>query len=445
MQVTVEDVSSVKKTLQVEIPQEDVTREIDAAYNKLKKTAKVKGFRPGKTPRSTLERLFKKDVHADVVSTLVQNTFPDAVKEVDLTVLDTSEIDTPELDPQSAYTYRATVELKPELPEVQYNGLNLKKTTYTVDDEEVDNQLNMLRKHLAKHNTVTDGRAAAKDDMAIIDYEGRQNGQPFEATPRTENYSVKLGHSGMTDAFDEAIIGMKAGEQKEFTVAFPDDYSNQELAGQEVTFSVFLKEIQEEVLPPVDDNLAKELGKFTNLDELKAEIRKNLQEGYDKRVQQELHEQIFDQLLTEEFEIPEVLVKVELDEIVRDAEMRFAQSGMSLEQVGLSRDIMEQQYRQVAEKQVRRHLLLSKIIEQDNLDVTDEEINAEYEKIAASMNQPVDLIKGYYKQNPDKQDGFKHALLEKKAIDIIVNVANIEEVEPTVTRSEDAAEDAENE
>ncbi len=442
MQVTVEDVSAVKKKIHVEIPQEQVSRELDSAYNDLKKKAKIKGYRPGKVPRPVLERLFKKDVHADVIQNLVQESFPKALQETDLAVIDTSDIDTPELDPDSDFKYNATVELKPQLPEVDFKGLEIKKTEYTVDEGEIDAQVEMLRKHLAEYPAITGDRPAAEGDYITIDYEGYFDGQPYPPTAFTEDHAIKIGDKAFTEDFDKALAGMKPGESREITVAFPEDHNDADLAGREITFKVKLKEIKEEILPPVDDEFAKKFGKYETVSDLRAEIESNLRQGYDKRTNQEMQEQIFSKLLENEFEVPDVMVRYELDEIAKDTEHRFAQNGLSMEQLGLTREIMDQQYRPVAEQQARRHLLLNKIIEQENLEVTDEELDAEYEKLSEMIGQPLDFIKKFYKENPGKQDGFKIALLEKKAVDLIINHATVETVEPEDKSTEDASGDA---
>ncbi len=441
MQVTVEDVSSVKKKIHIEIPREEVSKELDSAYSDLKKKAKIKGYRPGKVPRSVLERLFRKDVHSDVIQTLVQGSFPKALKETDLDVIDTSAIDTPELDPEADFKYNATVELKPTLPEVDFKGLEIKKTAYTVSQGEIDAQVEMLRKHLAEYPAITEGRPAEEGDYITIDYEGFKDGQPFPPAAATENHAIKIGENAFTEGFDEGLAGMRPGETREITVTFPENHSNGDLAGREIMFRVTLKEIKQEVLPPVDDEFAKKFGKFETLADLHAEIENNLRQGYDKRSNQEMQEQIFSKLLEAEFEVPDVLVRFELDEIARDTEQRFAQNGLSMEQLGLTREILDQQYRPIAEQQARRHLLLNKIIEQESLDVTEEELDAEYAKVSEMIGQPLDFIKKFYKENPGKQDGFKIALLEKKAVDLIINHATVETVEPE--DNEPAATDGE--
>jgi trigger factor len=246
----------------------------------------------------------------------------------------------------------------------------------------------------------------------------------------------------ISEVFDKQIIGMNPGEQKEFPVTFPEDYHNKDLANLEITFTATLKELRQEVIPEANDELAKKLGNFETLENVKDAIRKNLQQGYDKRSDQEIQEQIFEKLLTEKFELPETLVKFELDGIIADTETRFSQSNVTLDQLGLSREKLEEQYRDVAENQVRRHLFLSKIIEQENMELPAEELNTEYESLSGTVGQPVDSIKEYYKKNPDKLEGFKHAILEKKVFDLIVEKAVIEEVEPEAAdadKSSDAA------
>ncbi len=429
MQITVEDVSAVKKKIHVEIPKETVAGEINAAYQKIKNTAKIKGYRPGKAPRSVLERLFSKDVHAEVAGTLIQTSLIEAVKEKDLPFLGTPQIDTPELDPDGPFKYNATVEVKPELGGVDFAGIQLTRKTYQTSEEEIENQINLLRNQLAQFQPIGETRPAAEGDYVIIDYEGFKDGQPFAETEKTIDYNLKIGQNTIAEDFDKALVGMNPGETKEFDIDFPVTYHNAKLAGQRISFQVHLKEIREQILPELDAEFASSLGDYASIDEVKKEIRVNLQAGYDKRSEQELHEQIFEKLIPEPFEVPDTLVQYELDDIIYETEMRFSRNNMKLEDVGLTRDKLETEYRDVAKKQVRRHLLLSKIIEQENLEVGDEELNAEFEKLADTLKQPVDIIKQYYQSSPEKLDGFKHALLEKKAIDLIIEKAEVESVE----------------
>ncbi len=335
MQVTVEDKSSVKKILHIEVPEADVVNELDAAYKQLKKTAKVKGFRPGKTPRPVLERMFKKDVQSDVTARLIQDSLFKAIKEKDLALVGRPQVDPPELMDSGPYAFDAAVEVKPRLDDIDYKGLCLTKTMYKAGEKETGAQIEMFRKNLAQLKPIADKRPAQQGDFVIIDYEGLKDGVPFDETKKTENFTMKLGGSAISKEFDLEIIGMNPEETKEFTIQFPENATNRKLANLTIEFRIKLKEIKEEVLPEADDELAKKLGNFQTLDELKEKIIDNVQQGYNKRIEQEMNEQIFTTLISkQEFEVPDVMVEYEIGSIIDEMERVFAYQNMSLEQLG---------------------------------------------------------------------------------------------------------------
>lgn len=431
MKVSVEEVSPVKRVLEIEIPHEKIVRELDKAYNTLKKKAKIKGFRPGKAPRSVIERLYKKDVNADVSSKLLQETFVQALAETKLDIVGRPEIDPPELDASAPYIYKATVEVKPVMENIDFSNLTLKKTIYKISDEEIETQLKMLQKNLAAQKPIEKKRGLKEGDYALIDYEGFTDGKPFAATQKTENFVAKIGQAAISDSFDDHLKGMQAGEEREFEIEFPVDHKNKDLAGRKINFRVTLNEIRKEVLPPIDDEFAKRLGNYSSLEEVRQEIRNNLGQGYDKRSEQELNEQIFSALIEKtSFELPQTMVDYELEHIIADTERSFATHNMNMEDAGLTREGLSKQYREVAEKQVRRHLILDKVIEQEKLELSEVELDAGFNDMAQSFGQPVEQIKAYYDTNADKIDLFKHTLLEKKAINLIIEGSNIEEIEP---------------
>lgn len=435
MQVTVEDVSSVKKILHVEIPEDRVVRELEKAYKNLKKTAKIKGFRPGKAPRSVLERLYKKDVHNNVSSKLLQDSFVEAIKETDLNIVGNPQIDPPGLNEKGPYKYDATVEIKPEIEEIDFKSLKLKKNLYKVTDQEMDAQIKMLQKNLAQQNPITEDRAVQKDDFVLIDYEGFKDGSPFAETQKTQNYSMKIGTGQIFETFDEQLIGMKPGDKREVKVNFPEDHFNNKLANLEINFQVTLHEIREEVLPEIDDEFAKRLGPYETLDDLKNAITDNLNQGYAKRVEQEINEQIFEALIAKsEFEVPDSMIDYELEGIIEEAKRSFEYHNKSMEDLGLSKEILSEKYRETAEKKVRRHLILGKIVEQEDMTLTDQELEDGFKEMAQTLNYPLEDIKNYYKQDEDKIEFFKHTLLEKKAVKLIIKNGTIEEVEPELNQ-----------
>jgi trigger factor len=212
-------------------------------------------------------------------------------------------------------------------------------------------------------------------------------------------------------------------------VAFPADYVNKALAGQTLQFRVKLSEIREEILPEINDEFAKNAGRFETLEDLRKGITTNLAQGYEKRVEQELSEQIFAGLLERTtFDVPEALVEMELEGIIEEAERSFSYRNTSLQDAGLSREIIAEKYRDTALKQVKRHLILGKIIDQEKLELSDTELNEAMQKMAVNFQQPLAEILRYYRENPDKLDYFKHAVLEKKAVKLVLDGSSIEDV-----------------
>lgn len=439
MQVKIEDKSSVKKVLSFEIPKEDVAKELNKAYNELKKKADIKGFRKGKIPRKVLENRFAKEVHADVAPRLIQESFIEAIQEHNLNIVGGPQTDPPELNPDDAYTFEIAVEVKPELEDIEFQGIELEKAKYEVSDSEIDAQIHMIQKTMAKKETVTEARPVKDTDFVLIDYEGFLDGEPYEKTPRIENYVMGIGQGTLPKEFSDKLVGCVPVQDLEIEVVHADNHWDEHLKGRTIIYKVTLKEIQEEVLPEINDDLVKGLGKFETLDEVKTSIQENLEKGYAQRVKHEMSEQVFQHLLGKyEFEIPEALIEGELNGITAEAEQAYAANNTSLEEAGLSKEKLRTQYRDVAEKQARRHLILDKIITQEKLDLTEEELEKSFEEMAQGMNASVDAIKNYFKADPNQLEYYKHTQLEKKAIDIIIEKGKVTEVEPAAADTDDA-------
>lgn len=430
MKVDVEDVSTVKKIMHVEIPEKDVTRELDKAYKTLKTNAKIKGFRPGKVPLSLLEKRFKKEMHEEVSGQLIQNSYGEALGQGELAPVAEPAIDRPDLEKGQPYRYSATIEVRPPVGDLDLKGLKLKEKVHIVDDVEVETQLKMLQKRNAQLKNVDEDRPVRDKDVVIIDYEGFKDGKPLEPTRKTENFQVEIGSGRILEDFDKQLVGMEKDSTKELQVRFPDDYYNKDLAGLEVTFKVTLKEIKEEVLPELDNEFAKDLGEYETLDELKEAIRKDLEQRYKAESRRQLREDIIDKLIEQsDFELPEALVKGELAGVVRDAQSLMAQRGMSLEQSGQTEEELSEKYLPMAERKVREYLLVEKVIDQEEITLTDELLDEAYEEFAGALNQPVDTIKEFHNSSQEALDVFKQRTLEKQAIKHIIDMCDVERIE----------------
>ena len=431
MQVSIEDKSTVKKIIHVEIPSKDVAAELDKDYKEINKKTTLKGFRKGKIPRKVLESRFAKNVHAEVSSRLIQKAFIDTLEEHNINILGNPQIEPPEIKPGEDYVFDMTVEVKPELEDIEFKGIELKKNMYKVSEDDVEQQMFAIRKDLATKETVTEERQVKKDDFVLIDYQGFLNGVPYDKTPKVENYVMVIGSPDMPGEFSNRLTGAIPEQEMEIEVSYPEESPNKDIAGKTINYKVVLKEIQEEILPPADETLLEKLGQFESLEALKIHIRQNLETGNAKRVEHELVEQVFQALLEKyQFEVPDIFVESELEGILREAQGLYKQNNMTLEDVGLSDEMIKGQYRHVAEKQARRHILLGKIIDQEKLELTDEDIENGFKKMAMDMRVTVDFVKNFFQKDEKQFEHFKYIQLEKKAADIIVKNGNITEVEP---------------
>ncbi len=439
MQVKIEDQSSIKKVLSFEIPKETISKELNKAYAELKKKADIKGFRKGKIPRKVLENRFSADVHAEVAPRLIQEAFVEAVENHKLDIVGGPQLDPPELKPDADYAFEITVEVKPELDDIDLQGLEIKKRLYEVGEAEIESQIYMLQKTMATKRKVEEERPVKEDDFVLIDYEGFLNGEAFEHAPKVENYVTAINKEPLPKEFSEKLIGAIPVQDLEVEVVYDDDYHDENLKGKTIQYKVSLKEIQEEVLPEANDDLVKDLDQYETLEDVKVAIRDNLEKGIAQRVKHEMGEQVFTQILEKiDFQVPQALVEGELDGIIAETEQAYAQNNTSLEEVGLSREIMQEKYRDVAEKQARRHLILDKVITQEKMELSDEELDAGFEEMAQAMSATKDAIKNFFNMDPRQLEYYKHTQLEKKAIELIIEKSSVVEVTPDDSQAADA-------
>jgi trigger factor len=430
MKVTVEELSSVKKVMHVEIPEQDVNQKLDKAYKTLKNNLKLKGFRPGKVPLSLLEKRFKKEIQEEVSGELIQSTFSDALGEVELKPLGEPALDRPELERGKAYKYSATVEVRPPLQDLELKGLKLTKKVHLVDDDEVEQHLKIIQKRAAELKSVEEDRPVKETDVVIIDYEGFKDGEVLEPARGTENFQVEIGSGRILPDFEKQLVGMSRDSTKEVQVRFPDDYFNKALAGLEVTFKVTLKEIKEEILPVLDDEFAKDMGEYETLHALKKAIKENLESTYEAQSKRELRNQIIDKMFEQsDFELPQGLVEEELASISKDAESLMAQRGVPVKHAGLSDDELREKYRPLAERKVKEYLLVEKVIQQEGITLTDDILEEAYAAFAQTLGQPVEMIKEYHESDKEALEVFKQKTLEKQAIKHITDKSDLETVE----------------
>lgn len=424
MNITVEEISSVKKKVSVEIPDDRVTKEIDSFYKEVGKQAKIKGFRPGKIPRDILERYFKDYVKSEVIQKLIQETYPAALSEKGLQPVSPPVIDPGELESGKLFQYSVTVEVKPEIKIESYTGLTIEGKRESAKEEEVEERLKGLQNLHAQLRTIPDPRPIQSGDHVIFDYEARMDDKPLEEG-KAVDFTVEVGSGRFIPALEEKMIGLKPEEEKEIEVPFPEDYGYKKWAGKTVFFLVKVKEIKEKVLPPLDDEFAKDMGDYASLEDLKTKLQEEIEKEKAVMLDRKLKDQMIDQLIqANAFDIPESMVLEQAKALVSDTKVRLASQGVELKNLNIPEEKLQEDYKEVAQKQVRTYLILEKIAAQEGITVTDEEADERLRSISERTHQKFDAVKRYYEKNgliPDLKTG----ILTDKTLDFLLSKANI--------------------
>jgi trigger factor len=424
MKVTVEDITPLKKKMNVEVPEDLVMKEINSIYQDLGKKAKIKGFRPGKVPRNILERYFKDQVKAEVMQKLVQDFYPQALSEASLHPVSQPVIDPGDIEKEKPFQFSAAFEIKPDFKPEGYVGVKIEGKKEAVTEEEVEERLKSLQNLHSQLKTLPEPRPIRNGDYAIIDYEASTGGKPLEGG-KALDYTIEVGSGRFIPAFEEKLVGLKPEEEREIEVPFPEDYGYQKWAGKTVSFHVKIKEIKEKILPSLDDEFAKDVGDFSSLEELKVKLREEIQKEKERLLERQSKDRIIDHLLeANPFETPESLVEEQAKSLVSQTKLRLTSQGLDLKNLGVTEDKLLEDYRETAQKQVRTFLILEKIATLEGILVTPEEVDSRLHEIADRINQKFDAIKRYYEKNgliPEVEA----EILNDKTLTFLLEKANI--------------------
>jgi len=436
MKTKLGDISPVKKKLEIEIEAGEVKKKINEAYRELGKGVRLPGFRPGKVPRKILERRFGNQVMDDVTRRLVSETLPKAVEETNSFPLTMPVIENEILKVGQNFKYSAVMEVRPEFELKDYMGLEVEKEICSVSDEDVETQLEEIRKSHGQLSSVETERGAREEDFAVIEYEGFEDGKALEGI-KESNFLVKVGGHDFHPDFEKALIGLRKGDTSEFDVNFEDDYFQPKLAGKNVKFKVKVIDIKEMNLPELDDAFAKNLGAdFQDLNELNEKIRESLTDREEKRIDRELKMRLLKKISdTVDFELPESLVVSELQGAVENIRQNLIRSGSNLEKAGLNEEKLKEDLRPASEKRVKDMLVLGEIARENDLNITEAELSGGFKELALSTGQEPEALRKYYEAN-NLRESFRQQLLEEKALNYLVKGANITEIEADKIRRE---------
>jgi len=426
VKVNIEDISSIKKKLNFEIPETDYKNALEKAYNKLKKTVQIKGFRKGKVPRSILEKYYGGKTSMETISELVDRCYREAVQENSIPAVGMPSISDLKMEENHPITFTAEVEVQPKVEAKGFEGIKLKKNKAEVSESELEAELKALQKAHSQWVPVGPDERASEGHSVTINYQGTVEGKAFEGG-EAQNVEVALGLGRYLPEFEKGILGAQKGETTEFEVNFPENYGVESLKNKAAKFRVELLEIKKEELPALDDEFAKDLGTHDTFDKVKEDIKAHLLKGKESQERGDLFKQVLDHLIKKnEFEVPQAMVDRELDFMWKSVLNQLEQQKLTPQQVGITEEDYRGKNKDEALRRIKGFILFDSIAVQNKLEVQEEELNAKLEEIAKGYKQPVEAIKNFY-QEQNLIRPLYNQILEEKTLDFILSKAKISE------------------
>lgn len=418
-----EKLENSKHELQFSVDAAAFNEAVEKAFKREGRKYSIPGFRKGKAPRHMIEKMYGADIfHYDAINDIFPEAYEVAVKETGIEPVDRPEVEVVSMSAEEGAVLKAVVTVKPEVKIGEYKGLEAVKTVKAVEDSAVDAEIDRMRERNAR--ILTREGKAENGDITDIDFEGFIDGTAFEGG-KGEHFSLTLGSGQFIPGFEDQIVGHEAGEEFDVNVKFPEEYQAAELAGKDATFKVKLHEVKYKELPVADDEFAKDVSEYDTIDELKASIRKNMEESNEKQAELEVENALVDKVIeTLEGDIPAVMIENRIDEMVRDFEYRLGQQGLRLEDyikyTGGDEAKFREGFKDQADKQVKIRLALEAVADAEGIVATEEDFENELSRIAGMYQMEVDKVRSLVPETEVKRD-----LAVNKAIDFIKSNAKI--------------------
>ena len=427
MSLQVEKLEHNMAKLTIEVPAEEFDAAIKNAYNKNKNKFSIPGFRKGKAPLAMLEKMYGAGIfYEDAANEVIDASYPKAAEESKEEIVSTPEIKVTQIEKGKAFIYEATVALKPEVTLGEYKGVEVKKAEAVVTDEDVENELTAARKKNGRLIDVEDG-AIEDGDNTIIDFTGYIDDKTFDGGAGTD-YPLVIGSHSFIEGFEDQLIGKKKGETCDVNVTFPAEYHADELAGKPAKFVVTIKEVKRNELPELNDEFASEVSDFDTLDEYKADIRKKLQEKKEQDAKVENENNVIEKVVENaQMELPQPMVDTQAREMVENYARRLQSQGLNINDymkyTGMTPEKLMEQMRPEAEKRIKTRLVLEKVVEVENVEVSDEKLDEQINEIAASYKLEGAKLKEMMGEREKEQ--IREDLKVQAAIDLLVEQAKL--------------------
>ncbi|MGE0157395.1 MAG: trigger factor [Geobacter sp.] len=429
MQVQVEEISSVKRKVSVEVPAERVNAEIEKAFAGIQKKATLSGFRKGKAPLQMIKKFYRNAMQDEVMRRLYEQTLFPALDEHKIEPVDAPLIqDMPLVEEGTPFKYAALVEIMPQILLNEYSGLEVKKERYVANSAAVEAEIERMRENMAQLVPVEDA-AVEEGQVLTVDYSFSVAGQPAEDSSG-QGAQVEVTTGRLLPGLAEGLIGMRIGETKPIEVTMPEGEGNPELAGKQGTFTVTLKEIKKKELPELNDEFAQQFGDFETIDEMRTKLAEMREQQELERINTDLKVRVIDALIAKNpLEVPDSMVRRQVEFMLENMKQRLQSQRMSLEMMGLNEEAFKARYWNEATQKVKGGLLVMALVEKENITVTDEDLEARYTKIAAGNEEMLPRIREFYAAQANARNSLVAELKEEKAIAFLLEQSQLTEVD----------------
>ena len=440
MSLQVEKMEKNMAKLTIEVSAEDLDKAMQNAYQKAKGRISIPGFRKGKAPRKMIEQMYGKGVFLeDAANALIPEHYSKALAECDLEIVSQPKIDVTQVEPGKPFIFTAEVATKPEVTLGDYKGLEVPKSETEVTDEEVEAELKKEQEKNSRTVTVED-RGAENGDITTIDFEGFVDGVAFEGG-KGENHPLEIGSHSFIDTFEDQLVGKNAGDEVDVNVTFPEKYQAADLAGKPALFKVKIHEVKAKELPELNDEFAQDVSEFNTLEEYKEDLKKHLEVQKEDEAKRTKEDEAIQKIIDKsKMEIPEAMIDTQCETMIEEFAQRIAQSGLSMDQYlqfsGLTVDGLKEQVRPEALTRIQSSLVLEQIAKEENIEVSDADVDAEIEKMAKNYGMEADKLKEYMGEG--EKESMKRELAITKAVELIMD--NIKERAKAKTKKEKEAE-----
>jgi trigger factor len=425
MSLQVEKLEKNMVKMTIEATAEEFESALQQAYTKNKAKMNVQGFRKGKAPRAIIEKMYGAGIfYEDAANIIIPDAYEKAAEESGLDIVSRPEIDEVQIEKGKSFIFTAEVAVKPEVTLGEYKGIEVEKSVIEVTEEEINAEIDKVRDQNSRTISVED-RPVADGDMTVINFEGFVDGVPFEGG-KAEDYALTIGSHSFIDTFEEQLIGKNIGEEVEVNVTFPAEYHAAELAGKPALFKVTIKEIKVKELPELDDDFAQDVSEFNNLDEYKADIKSTITERKEKEAKTVKEDAVVEKIIENAtMDIPEAMIETQIRQMTDEFAQRMQSQGLSLEQyfqfTGLDAKKLSEQMKPQAVKRIQSRLVLEAIVNAENITVAAEDVEKEFEEMAATYKMEVDKIKELI--GDKEKELIVMDMAVQKAVDFVIDAA----------------------